>query len=59
MNSGTRHIVVGDGTIMMNQVKTNRIFNLNVAFKHPLQNRVFSLVKGPIHEAQNRNRIIA
>ncbi len=27
---------------------TKRIFNLNVDFKNPLQNKLFSLVKGPI-----------
>ncbi len=32
----------------MNQTQTNRIFNLNVDFKNPLQNKLFSLVKGPI-----------
>ena len=33
---------------MMNETQPNRLFNLNVAFKDPLQNRLFSLVKGPI-----------
>ena len=32
----------------MNQTEPNRVFNLNVDFKHPLQNKLFSLVKGPI-----------
>jgi putative hemolysin len=33
---------------MMNQTQPDRLFNLNVAFKDPLQNRLFSLVKGPL-----------
>ena len=33
---------------MMNQTQPNRIFNLNVAFKNPLQNKLFSMMKGPI-----------
>lgn len=32
----------------MNQTQPDRLFNLNVAFKDPLQNRLFSLVKGPL-----------
>ncbi len=32
----------------MNQTEPSRVFNLNVDFKHPLQNKLFSLVKGPI-----------
>lgn len=33
---------------MMNQAQPNRIFNLNVAFENPLQNKLFSMMKGPI-----------
>jgi putative hemolysin len=33
---------------MMQQTQTNRIFDLKVDFKNPLQNKLFSLVKGPI-----------
>jgi putative hemolysin len=32
----------------MNQSQPDRIFSLNVAFKNPLQNKLFSLMKGPI-----------
>jgi putative hemolysin len=32
----------------MNETQPNRLFNLDVAFKDPLQNKLFSLVKGPI-----------
>ena len=33
---------------MMNKGQTNGIFNLNVAFNNPLQDKLFSMVKGPI-----------
>ena len=33
---------------MMIQTQPNRIFNLNIAFKNPLQNKLFSMMKGPI-----------
>lgn len=33
---------------MLQQTRPNRIFNLNVDFKDPLQNKLFSMVKGPI-----------
>jgi putative hemolysin len=33
---------------MLNQTESNRIFNLNIEFKDPLQNKLFSMVKGPI-----------
>ena len=32
----------------MKQTQSNRIFQLNMTFKDPLQNRLFSLFKGPI-----------
>ncbi len=32
----------------MNQAQSNRIFNLNMTFKDPLQNKLFSLFKGPL-----------
>jgi hypothetical protein len=32
----------------MDQTQPDRLFNLNVAFKDPLLNKLFSLVKGPI-----------
>ena len=33
---------------MLEQTQMNRIFNLSPDFKAPLQNKLFSLVKGPI-----------
>ncbi len=33
---------------MLEQAPSNRIFNLSVEFKNPLQNKLFSLLKGPI-----------
>ncbi len=33
---------------MLQQTRPNRIFNLNVDFKDPLQNILFSMVKGPL-----------
>jgi hypothetical protein len=31
---------------MMDQAQSNRIFKLNMTFKDPLQNKLFSLFKG-------------
>ncbi len=42
---------------MMNQVQTTRIFNLDLAFRGPLQNRLFSLVKGPIEHVIGLQRL--
>jgi putative hemolysin len=33
---------------MLEQIETNRIFSLNIDFKDPLQNKLFSMVKNPI-----------
>jgi putative hemolysin len=33
---------------MTNQTQQNRLFNLNIEFKDPLQDKLFSMVKGPI-----------
>jgi putative hemolysin len=33
---------------MLQQTQPNRIFNLNMDFKDPLQNKLFSMVKGPL-----------
>jgi putative hemolysin len=35
---------------MMNQAQSNRIFNLNMTFKDPLHNKLFSLFKGPLEQ---------
>jgi putative hemolysin len=32
----------------MSQLQADRIFNLDIKFKDPIQNRLFSLVKGPV-----------
>lgn len=42
---------------MMNQTQSNRIFNLNVDFKNPLHNKLFSLVKGPIEHVLSFPRL--
>ncbi len=42
---------------MMNQTQPNRIFNLNVAFENPLQNKLFSMMKGPIEHALDFPRL--
>jgi putative hemolysin len=36
---------------MLDQLQPNRIFSLNVAFENPLQNKLFSMMKGPIEHA--------
>jgi putative hemolysin len=36
---------------MMDQTQSNRIFNLTMTFKDPLQNKLFTLFKGPIEHA--------
>ncbi len=35
---------------MMDQTQSNRIFSLNMTFKDPLQNKLFSLFKGPLEQ---------
>ena len=42
---------------MIEQTQPSRIFNLNVAFKHPLQNKLFSMMRGPIEHALDFPRL--
>ena len=42
---------------MMDQAQPTRIFNLNVAFENPLQNKLFSLMKGSIEHALDFPRL--
>jgi len=42
---------------MIEQTLPDRIFNLNVAFENPLQNKLFSLMKGPIEHALDFPRL--
>ena len=41
----------------MNQTQPNRLFNLNIDFKNPLQNKLFSMMKGPIEHALDFPRL--
>jgi hypothetical protein len=42
---------------MLNQTQAGRLFNLNVAFKNPLQNKLFSMMKGPIEHVLDFPRL--
>jgi putative hemolysin len=42
---------------MLEQAPSNRLFNLNVDFKNPIQNKLFSLVKGPIEHVLSFPRL--
>ncbi len=41
----------------MNDTQPNRKFNLDVAFKNPLQNKLFSMMKGPIEHVLDFPRL--
>jgi putative hemolysin len=42
---------------MIDPTQPTRLFNLNVAFKNPLQNKLFSMMKGPIEHALDFPRL--